>query len=208
MKTLYDDVNNPLATLFNALQHLVNNPQVMQAVQGEGRITGTQMLSSYAALSIPPLHIPDDNGKVYKTELVLYQSDQQTFKLVFWHGPDPRQTPHTHPWPFRSYILHGGYDETRTVLNQLSGSITVTEHTYRKGELNVLPLYDHQQHLVAHAVHTVLPGTVTLMCCDVALPGSEWGYVVSGGKETYHYTKAEPDPKFLTRLKEANRYMR
>jgi hypothetical protein len=49
----------------------------------------------------------------------------------------------------------------------------------------------------------VLPGTVTRMVCGKAVPGNERGYLKPDGT----YVQAEPDPSFMERLRENNRFL-
>lgn len=115
-----------------------------------------------------PLHIPAPDGTAYKSELTLFRDAEETVKLVFWYAPDPRPTPHTHPWPFASRILHGGYKEERY---SLSGQY-LESRVYRAGDVNICPMH------APHRVVEVLPGTVTLMECGQ--DSGAWHEVVNG----------------------------
>lgn len=122
-----------------------------------------------------PIHIPNagDGANArhsYKTELVLLRDPKvRTVKMLWWHGDDPRDTPHNHPWSFRSAILSGGYSEERF---HVSNGVTHKEtRTYEAGDINVVPSD------VFHNVRDVQPGTVTLLDCGEASEGNAWGYL-------------------------------
>ena len=142
-------------------------PDDATGANGETLATGR---GTFGLLGSGPVHIPDPDGRVYKTDLVLFSSPEKTVKLVFWYGADPRPAPHTHPWPFTSYILRGGYVEDRYTL---TGEY-ISSHNYTAGDVNVCPVD------VAHRVVVVRPGTVTKMVCGPQVPGNVW-HEVEGG---------------------------
>lgn len=137
----------------------------------------------------PPLHIPDLNGKAYKTELVIFRSDDLTIKINWWHDKDPRPEPHDHPWDFTALILHGGYTETRydRVGNNLG------EFSYVAGDTNVVSTN------IYHTVDSVLPGTVSLMVCGHGT--NTWGHLINGVAST-----AISDPDFFARMVALNTF--
>jgi hypothetical protein len=145
----------------------------------------------------PPTHIPNDAGETYKTELVL-QRVPNVEKIHWWHLPDPRKDPHTHPWPFRSTILSGGYTEHRWTKNE-QGVFVFSEHTYSAGDVNEVDAN------VYHNVVSLQPKTVTHMVCGELVPDGKWGYLNLETMEEYPATK---DPTFLERLWKVNPHMR
>lgn len=149
----------------------------------------------------PPLHIPDANGRVYKTELVLKRDPAtETVKINWWHGPDDvgeRARPHNHPWDFESTVLHGAITERRYTFND-DGTPLVEELTHRAGETYSMPRGQY------HLVICVEPGTVTMMKCGPAAPGNEWGYLELLSAQ---HESAKPDPDFRAKLVENNRFM-
>lgn len=67
-------------------------------------------LSLHAGIfEAPPFVVPNRAGDAYKIEQVIERSPERTVKLVWWFGPDDDRDPHSHPWPFTSEILAGGY---------------------------------------------------------------------------------------------------
>lgn len=154
-------------------------------------------------LEKPPLHIPDGKGGTYKTELVLFSSPERTEKVNWWHGDDPRQEPHNHPWKnnegvsFVSTILKGGYTERKTeTLNGEWSNYIVSK--YGEGDKNIV------KHNEFHVVYDVLPNTVTHMVCYDQVENNEWGYL---DLETMEYVKAEKDPEFFKNLCNQNSFM-
>ena len=161
------------------------------------------------AYAKPPLNIPGDDGRPYKTELVIERSPERTVKINWWHAPDDagsRARPHNHPWDFTSTVLHGAITHTR----YLSGSggtpeaprILTTTETIRAGESYTVRAYEH--HLVVY----VEPGTVTRMECGplggTEPPGASWGYLDT---VTGEHVPATPDPEFRARLAAINPWM-
>lgn len=114
----------------------------------------------------------------YKTDSVVFDNaDQGTLKITLWHKDDPRgETPHNHPWAdkdglsFISYIVRGGYTETRTNVDGTTETVT-----YVAGQTNTAR-YDE-----FHTVSNIQPGTLTILMCApraVVAPGNEpWGYI-------------------------------
>lgn len=143
-------------------------------------------LKTHGLLEGRPIHIPAPDGTTFKTELTLYKAPDDTIKLTFWHAPDPRTTPHTHPWAFTSYIMKGGYVEERY---DMEGNLLDTRE-YEAGDINEVPLD------VAHRVVSVVPGTVTLMICGTDTGG--WFEVVDGKPTRLS------DPDFVARFKQMN----
>ena len=145
----------------------------------------------------PPIHIPDDNGGAFKTELAVMRSPEKTVKYLWWHGDDPRKTPHNHPWAFSSEILSGGYTEDRYTL--IDGEVVKETLSHVAGDVNTVPAN------VFHVVYDVLEGTTTKLTCGEASEGNSWGYLdIESGK----YTEAEKDPEFFAKLQAINPHMR
>jgi hypothetical protein len=158
--------------------------------------TSTGLDLNAARLATPPLHIPDNNGGSYKTELVL-QRVPFVEKINWWHGPDPRKEPHSHPWPFRSTILAGGYTETRWT-KQEDGTWKVTEYEYNVGDINDIEAN------VYHNVTSVKPGTVTHMVCGPLVENGAWGHL---DLETMTEVPAKLDPEFRAKMVQINPHL-
>src|SRR5690349_18716301 len=94
---------------------------------------GANLPLSHLSFSQPPLHIPDGRGGAYKTELVIERTADQTIKINWWHGPDPRSEPHSHPWNFSSIIIEGGYTHVRFRVHE--GKVYRDAHAVRAGDL-------------------------------------------------------------------------
>ena len=158
--------------------------------------TGGQALDNMA-FEAPPIHIPDDNGGAFKTELAVLRSPEKTIKYLWWHGDDPRSTPHNHPWDFQSEILSGGYTEDRYWVTDRGVQKTTLIH--RKGDINTVPTN------VFHVVYDVVKGTSTKLVCGKASENNSWGYLnIKDGS----YTEAEKDPDFFAKLQAINPHMR
>jgi hypothetical protein len=194
-----DDIKELLISILN----------LVKTDLGEGVETtiGSQLPALANLLVTKPMHVPDGSGSVFKTEVVIYRSPELTIKINYWHGDDPRATPHTHPWPFESFILHGGYTEITTLLSE-DGTVSKEHRTFAAGDRNVVPLWTADGRRVGHTVGQVLPGTVTLMVCGPASPGLEWGHFEEAESGVFQYVKTSPDPSFRDQLKAANKYMR
>lgn len=168
---------------------------------------GLQQPLEMAPFGACPLHIPDSTGRVYKTELVLERSAERVVKVNWWHAPDERG-PHSHPWPFVSEILDGGYSETRYWIQH--GQVRSERKTYRKGDKNYFPAFQlidgRFGARLFHTVDEVEPGTVTYMVCGRLVgEASDRGYL---NLEDGDYTAATKDPAFLERLAAANPHKR
>lgn len=160
-----------------------------------------------AALAKPPLNIPGDDGRPYKTELVVERTPERTVKLNWWHGPDDvgdRARPHNHPWDFTSTVLHGAITHTR-YLSGRGGDhprILDSTETIRAGESYTVRAFEY------HLVTAIEPGTVTRMECGpiggTEPPGESWGYL---DMVTGEHIQATPDPEFRARLAAANPWM-
>lgn len=141
------------------------------AIEFDGPKSGYEVIKALAVAGQLP--------SPYKTDTVVFdQADQGTLKVTAWHQDDPRgEIAHNHPWSdetgvsFVSYIVRGGYTETRTNVD----GTTVTR-TYVAGDLNT-SRYDE-----FHTVSDILPGTLTILMCApravVAEGNQPWGYLV------------------------------
>lgn len=156
--------------------------------------TGQSLTSM--AFEEPPIHVPDEKGGAYKTELAVLKSPEKTIKYIWWHGGDPRSTPHNHPWEFTSTILSGGYTEDRYKV--VGGKVEKETITHVAGGENHVPSD------VFHVVYDVLKGTSTRLVCGQASEGNSWGYL---DVNTGDYTEAEKDPAFFEKLKAINPHM-
>lgn len=162
-----------------------------------GTTTGGFSLS-HGELQCPPVHIPDETGGAYKTELVISRSKNKTEKILWWHGDDPRPTPHNHPWDFTSQILSGGYTEHKFWITK-GGKLKQQTKTYKEGDLNIVKKNQY------HVVVDVLPNTVTRLTCGKATEGNKWGYF---DVDEMEYYDAEKDPKFIEEIQKINPHLR
>ncbi|MGW7521809.1 hypothetical protein ACWGJ2_40215, partial [Streptomyces sp. NPDC054796] len=144
--------------------------------------------------------VPDGSGRLSKTELTLTEGRDRTVKINVWHAPDIREAdgplPHSHPWPFSSKILLGGYSEDRYVL--VDGQVRAEigrEHTQGTANTVGRDLY----HEVT-GLHTAPGATVTLMLCGRGERGA-WGHL-----DPATGTVAPPgrDPRFPEHLRALN----
>jgi len=82
--------------------------------------------------------VPDKDGNCYKAECVLLSSREKTARLTCWFLRDDRDgtqpRPHSHPWPFVSRILCGGYSEDRY---ELTGAVAETGQAPVRSQLGV-----------------------------------------------------------------------
>ncbi|MFE7135431.1 hypothetical protein ACFVIM_31685 [Streptomyces sp. NPDC057638] len=145
--------------------------------------------------------VPDECGRGYKAEFVLFSTRAATAKVNVWFAPDLRRGrepfphPHSHPWAFDAHVLLGGYDEDRYTPD--GGAIRAERGVeHRAGGLNRVPLEVYHE---VTAVHE--PGrTLTLMVCGPGERG-RWGYL---DLATGQHRGAAPDPGFTERLKALN----
>ena len=158
---------------------------------------GLKAVAGY--LESPPVHIPDENGSAYKTELALFRSEDRTEKIIWWHKDDPRPEPHNHPWSFDSTILSGGYSEKRWWFDDVDGTLQHSVHHYRKGDVNSVKAN------IFHVVYDVLPKTVTHLVCGKASVNNIWGYL---RLEDFTYFDAERNPNFITLLHTINPHLK
>ena len=106
-------------------------------------------------------------------------------------------------YSFVSEIMHGSL--THAVYWAEGSNVLLDVHHYEKGEVYAIK-YD-QFHLVTE----VAPGTVTRMICGPVVKAlgnrrfNEWGYM---DKETGVYWPATPDPTFMEKLRDNNRFLK
>jgi hypothetical protein len=146
-------------------------------------------------LLAPPVHIPDEKGGAYKTELSLIRTMDRAEKIIWWHGSDPRTEPHNHPWPFESSILSGGYTEHRWWKE--NGVWKTDTVIYRAGNINKVDSN------VFHVVVNVQPETVTHVVCGKN-NDNKWGYL----DLNLEYIPAKPEAKFREALLSLNPHLR
>jgi hypothetical protein len=182
------------------LAHEAGTPSPRKEVHVTQQTTTSGMPLAHATLSMAPKHIPNDDGYVVKTELVLERSPQRTVKVNWWWLPDAvggRKRPHNHPWAFDSEVLHGWIHERRYTPRG-DGTHAVTGLLHKAGET---------YHMGADAFHVVTDvgaGTVTRMTCGEARAENEWGYLAI---DTWEYTRALPDPQFMRNLVAVNPHL-
>lgn len=90
-----------------------------------------------------------------------------------WLKPDPRLTPHNHPWSFFSIILKGEYTERR-----VNGDYFFVEQEFGAGSCNVVRRSDF------HAVSNVVEPTWSLMF--VGRDHGGWGYLCDSKYGPYY----------------------
>jgi hypothetical protein len=159
--------------------------------------TTSGLALQHTALAKPPLHIPNKEGRPFKTEFVLERDPAvRTVRITWWHEDDDRGEPHNHPWDFKSEILFGGYTDDRYWVED--GKLQHKVIVVKAGDVNEMRRHEY------HRVTNVLPGTVTRLTAGPAVPENEWGYL---NTETLAYTRAKGEPDFLDRLRANNRFM-
>ncbi|MBY8887267.1 hypothetical protein K7472_20830 [Streptomyces sp. PTM05] len=145
--------------------------------------------------------VPDGSGRLSKAELTLAEGRDRTVKFNVWYAPDLRgpggvPCPHSHPWPFESKILLGGYTEDRYVLD--GGQVRAeTGRKHVQGTAN--PVGRDLYHEVVE-LHTAPGATMTLMLCGQGERGT-WGHL---DPATGSVTPPQRDPFFPERLRALN----
>jgi hypothetical protein len=169
-------------------------------------VTSTGLPLGALGLSSPPLHIPNGGDganarHAYKSELILMRDLYLgTKKIMWWHDRDPRDTPHNHPWDFRSAILSGGYTEQRYWTERPGGEIKHDVREYKAGDFNLVPAN------VFHSVTKVLPGTVTYLDCGATRPGGDWGYLDLGSGKYIPFKEMTPG-NFIDIFRQLNTHL-
>ncbi len=138
--------------------------------------------------------VPDyDNPKeVSRTRWRIIHTPWFGIYLHKWNKPDPRPTPHNHPWPFISFILKGFYDEIK--MQDIGGGTRVELPRKFVKWVNVVKRTDF------HAVCGVLEGTISLMF--VGKTHEDWGYWDDG--KYVNYDKHPHSEEFKAALKARN----
>ncbi|MEV4975557.1 hypothetical protein [Streptomyces scopuliridis] len=145
--------------------------------------------------------VPDGIGRLSKSEFTLTEGRDRTVKINVWHAPDIRGTdgapcPHSHPWPFESKILLGGYSEDRYVLED--GQVRAeTGREHVQGAANTV---DRNLYHEVTGLHTAPGATVTLMLCGRGERGT-WGHL---DPTTGTVAPPQRDPRFPKHLRELN----
>lgn len=139
----------------------------------------------------PPFVVPNSKGEAFKIEQVVERSPERTVKLVWWFLPDEDRDPRSHPWPFTSEILSGGYTSRTYWLD--GGVVRSEDRVVRAGDVVEYPLHEY------HQVVDLLPGTRTRMTCGVARPGNAWGYLDPKTGREYPWQE-QPDATFMDRM--------
>lgn len=176
--------------------------------------TSTGLPISSDQFNAAPLHIPDGKGGAYKTELVIRRTPDITEKINWWHGPDPRKEPHSHPWPFKSTILRGGLSMRVYHLefdaycdSGILGSNRVKIAKVTQVEFNEGATYEMSAN-VFHTVDKVKPGTVTHMLCGAfARANGEWGHILHENGLDWYEPVTKATPEFLMQLHALNPHL-
>lgn len=150
----------------------------------------------------PFVLIPGRDGAPYKAESRRDGEQPGTLeRFTVWISDDPRDDPHTHPWPFVSRILTGGYTESRYRKGADGEWREVGVFTWRAGDVVEVPAGD------AHVVFHVLPGTTTHMLIGKLTAGpQDWGHLVDSDDGTrLEYVPVSLDPAFKARLDALNK---
>jgi hypothetical protein len=144
--------------------------------------------------------VPDPEGRGYKAEYQIIQTEDLTGKFNRWMAPDLRKgetpAPHSHPWEkFDAYVLHGG-GYTDLHYAKVGDGVISTPKIHRRGAVNTI-LKDG-----FHEVVEVDPQTLTMMVCGKGVRG-DWGYLdpVTGA---YTHNKDQVDPHFKVNAKKLN----
>lgn len=169
---------------------------------------------------IPDVENPD--VPFFKAEFIVKHGAPylQTIKLNIWYSPDLRRdgapAPHSHPWPFISHVLMGGYQETRYMVQYRNRLIVDPYTSWPLGQVCVEPNIPYQaegyNNFPLHGFHEVTevfePGrTLTLMDCDLGRKEG-WGYL---NPDTGLYTPVQQspiDPRFQALFLDRNPHLR
>ena len=171
----------------------MSNTQILQNTTTTG-----QAISGLGRTWSRPRHIPGPDGLAFKTESRRDGLWPNTLeRWTVWHKPDPRTVPHTHPWPFVSKIVKGGYKEARWTRNEESGQWEfVGDFWYKEGDIVIVGKND------AHCIIELLPGTVTHMLIGALFAGpQDWGHV---NLLTHEVEKSKASKAFLDALADLN----
>lgn len=148
----------------------------------------------------PFVLIPNQSGAPFKAESRRDGEEPGTLeRFTVWIFDDPRSDPHTHPWPFTSEIVTGGYTEDRYRLDSEGNFRHIGSFVWRAGDTVHVPEGE------AHVVYNVLPGTTTHMKIGKPPVGPRhWGHLVPDADGVLRYVPNESDPAFMGRLKALN----
>lgn len=80
------------------------------------------------------------NGDTYLTRLYLLNTPWFGIKLHWFHGPDPDQDCHDHPWDFLSLVLRGVYQEKRQRFEQRGLSFYLVEESEAQRKAGTIAL--------------------------------------------------------------------
>jgi len=150
----------------------------------------------------PFVLIPGLDGAPYKAESRRDGEEPGTLeRFSVWIFNDPRDDPHTHPWPFTSRILTGGYSERRYRKGPDGEWREIGVYVHRAGAVVEMPAGD------AHVVFDVKEGTTTHMLIGKLIAGAQdWGHLVEDEDGTrLGYVPVQPDAAFKSRLDVLNR---
>lgn len=117
--------------------------------------------------------LKDSTGEVYLFRRRLVQTPWAAIYLHDIANGDEQPELHSHPFPFISLVLRGGYAENVAHPEGLEQG-PVFRRVHLAGELNVFP----RGHGKVHAIVTALPGTRTLVLAGRRR--DSWGWFVPG----------------------------
>jgi len=136
------------------------------------RLPGNQWNQRYGINTT--MTLKDSDGDVYLFRRRLIQTPWAAIYLHDIEKGDEQPEMHSHPFPFASLILRGGYaeDTARPVCALHQGPITRVAHL--AGDWNVFP----RGTVKIHTIVAVLPGTRTLVFAGRRR--DSWGWFVEG----------------------------
>jgi len=148
---------------------------------------------------IPPLRIPNVQGRPFKT-VVVDSLDPLTIRS-FWHHPEDVMEPHSHPWDFTLEVLSGNIVMLRFTAPEghsrwecdRPAPVRCEEVSLRQGETLEVPQTAYIR------IAGVAPSTVTRMVCGPHEGG--WGYLDMFSGE---HIPSFIDPRYQARFRALN----
>lgn len=159
-----------------------------------GRVLASGKLAKQIVFFEKRFEIPDyDNPKeVSRIRWRIIHTPWFGIYLHKWNKPDPRQTPHNHPWPFISFILKGLYVEIRCE----------TPSGGKPRVYNLVKWINFVRRTDFHFVDIASKGTISLMF--VGKTHEDWGYWTDNGY--VNFDKHPHSEEFKAALKARNDY--